>query len=67
MNRLTEEFHELLRPEAALIAYCCEKPQRKYYLETRPILENGKMGNWEPSPAKSPKCISYSSGFNSLI
>ena len=38
MNRLTEEFHELLRPEAALIAYRCEEPQRKYYLETRPIL-----------------------------
>lgn len=51
MNRLTEEFHELLRPEAALIAYCCEKPQRKYYLETRPILENGKMGR---RPARIP-------------
>lgn len=48
MNRLTEEFHELLRPEAALIAYRCEEPQRKYYLETRPILENGKMGEGRP-------------------
>ena len=48
MNRLTEEFHEFLRPEAALIAYCCEEPQRKYYLETRPILENGKMGEGRP-------------------
>ena len=48
MNRLTEEFHELLRPEAALIAYRCEEPQRKYYLETRPILDNGKMGEGRP-------------------
>lgn len=53
MNRLTEEFHELLRPEAALIAYCCEKPQRKYYLETRPISEDGKMGEGRPYPMSS--------------
>ena len=44
MNKLTEEFHELLRPKAALIAYHCMQPDQKYYLETRPISEDGKMG-----------------------
>ena len=33
MNKLTEEFHELLRPKAALIAYHCMQPDQKYYLE----------------------------------
>lgn len=48
MNKLTEEFHELLRPKAALIAYHCMQPDQKYYLETRPISEDGKMGEGRP-------------------
>lgn len=48
MNCLTEKINMLLRPEAALIVYHCEEPEKMFYLETRPITPDGKMGAAQP-------------------
>ena len=45
MNELTKKIHENFKPKAAMIAYeCGEEYNKNYYLELRPINENGRMG-----------------------
>lgn len=45
MNELTKKTHEIFKPKAAMIAYVCgEEYNKNYYLELRPINENGRMG-----------------------
>lgn len=47
MNELTKKMHRIMRPKAALIAYECEVndySRLQYFLELRPVNENGKMG-----------------------
>ena len=53
MNRLTEEFHGLLRPEAALIAYRCEKPQRKTIWRRARSPKTAKWAKAGPYPMSS--------------
>ena len=49
MNKLTEEIKSLYRPKAALIAYQGENTtNNQYFLELRPIDDNGVMGESIP-------------------
>lgn len=51
MNELTGQILEVIRPEAALIAYRCDSKdsyEDKYYLEIRPIDRNRRMGEGRP-------------------
>jgi hypothetical protein len=49
MNKLTEEIKSLYRPQAALIAYQGENAtSNEFYLELRPIGEDGVMGESIP-------------------
>lgn len=48
MNTLTEQISTLLHPRAALIAYSTESNSGGYFLELRPIGDDGKMGEAMP-------------------